>query len=184
MSFSLPCSIICMLVKISTTWIFVSIPYINIQGATAGSLIAYSLICVIGMALLIKFSGVKPDFIGTTVKPLIPANVRTGIKEVTKYSRIFNTAEQAVNNVTTTDDVWIPSCREVGFGVETEGPVYSRAFNGNTARIKYKIGASSASWWWLRSASHDYGFCYVNIGGTSYGLNAYTEGAVALGFCT
>ena len=67
--------IICMLVKISTTWIFVSIPYINIQGATAGSLIAYSLICVIGMALLIKFSGVKPDFIGTTVKPLIGATI-------------------------------------------------------------------------------------------------------------
>ncbi len=67
--------IICMLVKIGTTWIFVSIPSINIQGATAGSLIAYSLICVIGMVLLIKFSDVRPDFIGTTIKPLIGATL-------------------------------------------------------------------------------------------------------------
>ena len=124
------------------------------------------------------------NWLNTTVKPLIPANVRTGIKEVTKYSRIFNTAEQAVNNVTTTDDVWIPSCREVGFGVETEGPVYSRAFNGNAARIKYKIGASSASWWWLRSAHYTNYFYLVYNGGTTGTNHANFEGAVALGFCT
>lgn len=64
---------VCMLVKISTSWIFVSIPSINVQGATAGSLISYALICVIGMFLLIKYSGVVPDFFGTTVKPLIGA---------------------------------------------------------------------------------------------------------------
>ncbi len=64
---------ICMIVKIGTSWIFVSIPSINIQGATAGSMISYALICVIGMFLLIKYSGVVPDFFGTTVKPLIGA---------------------------------------------------------------------------------------------------------------
>ena len=65
--------IICMVVKIGTSWIFVSIPSINIQGATAGSMISYALICFIGMFLLIKFSGVRPDFFSTTVKPLIGA---------------------------------------------------------------------------------------------------------------
>ena len=64
---------ICMLVKIGTSWIFVSIPSINIQGATAGSMVSYALICVIGMYLLIKYSGIVPDFFGTTVKPLIGA---------------------------------------------------------------------------------------------------------------
>ena len=63
--------IICMLVKIGTSWIFVSIPAINIQGATAGSMVSYALICVIGMFLLIKYSGVVPDFFNTTLKPLI-----------------------------------------------------------------------------------------------------------------
>ena len=65
--------IICMLVKVSTSWIFVSIPQINIQGATAGSMISYALICVIGMFLLIKYSGVVPDFFNTTLKPLAGA---------------------------------------------------------------------------------------------------------------
>ena len=125
------------------------------------------------------------SWLKNTIKPLIPSNVRSAIKEVTKYSRIYNAAEQAVNTVPTTDDVWIPSCREVGFGVETEGPVYSRAFNGNAARIKYKIGASSASWWWLRSAGGNYRFYNVSSGGNSYnGTDAIAEGAVALGFCT
>lgn len=61
----------CMLIKIGTTWMFVSIPEINIQGATTGSLIAYAISFVVGMYLLIKNSKVVPDFFGTTVKPLI-----------------------------------------------------------------------------------------------------------------
>ena len=64
---------VCMVVKIGTSWIFVSMPDINIQGATAGSLISYALICVAGMFLLIKHSKVVPDFLSTTVKPLIAA---------------------------------------------------------------------------------------------------------------
>ena len=64
---------ICMLVKIGTSWIFVSIPEINIQGATAGSLISYALICVVGMYLLVKYSKVVPNFFSTTVKPLVGA---------------------------------------------------------------------------------------------------------------
>lgn len=64
---------VCMLVKIGTSWIFVSIPEINIQGATAGSLISYALICVVGMYLLVRYSKIVPDFFSTTVKPLISA---------------------------------------------------------------------------------------------------------------
>lgn len=64
---------VCMIVKIATSWIFVSIPEINIQGATAGSLIAYALILVIGMYLLVKHSKIKPNFFTTTIKPLIGA---------------------------------------------------------------------------------------------------------------
>ena len=64
---------VCMAVKIGTSWIFVSIPEINIQGATAGSLISYAIICVVGMFLLIKHSKVVPNFLTTTIKPLIGA---------------------------------------------------------------------------------------------------------------
>lgn len=64
---------ICMVVKIGITWMFVSIPEVNIIGATAGSMIAYGIICLVGLYLLVKYSGVVPDFFQTTIKPLIGA---------------------------------------------------------------------------------------------------------------
>ncbi len=64
---------LCMLIKIATSWMFVSIPEINIQGATTGSLVSYAVILVIGVYLLVKHSKIKPDFFSTTVKPLIGA---------------------------------------------------------------------------------------------------------------
>lgn len=64
---------IAMAIKIGTTWMFVSIPEVNVQGAAAGSLIAYLVICVVGLYLLIRHSGVVPNFISTAVKPLIGA---------------------------------------------------------------------------------------------------------------
>ena len=118
-----------------------------------------------------------------TIKPLIPAAVSAAIKPVTKYSRIYDTSSSAVNNVTSTEDVWIPSAREVGFtGYETEGPTYDSAFNSNATRVKMKVGASSASWWWLRSAN-DYYFRGVSTDGSYANYNATPSGAVALGFC-
>lgn len=64
---------LCMIIKIATSWMFVSIPEINIQGATTGSLVSYAVILVIGMYLLVKHSKVKPNFFSTTIKPLIGA---------------------------------------------------------------------------------------------------------------
>lgn len=60
-------------IKVATTWIFVSNPEINIQGASVGSLIAYAVMVVVALFLLIKNSGVMPDFMSTVIKPLISA---------------------------------------------------------------------------------------------------------------
>jgi stage V sporulation protein B len=60
-----------MIIKIAVTWMFVSIPEINIQGATVGSMIAYAVILFIGVYLLVKHSKVTPNFYTTTIKPLI-----------------------------------------------------------------------------------------------------------------
>ncbi len=62
---------LCMLIKIAITWMFVSVPEINIQGATAGSLIAYAVILIIGTYLLVRYSRVRINFFSTTIKPLI-----------------------------------------------------------------------------------------------------------------
>ncbi len=61
------------IIKVATTWLFVRIVSINIQGGSVGSLIAYSIMLVVGMFLLVKHSGVMPDFVSTVIKPLISA---------------------------------------------------------------------------------------------------------------
>ena len=124
-------------------------------------------------------------YLKETIKPLIPENVRNAIKSVTKYSRIYQGGSE-VNDVASTEDVWIPSRHEMFDGTsnyyETKGPRYSEIFPDNTSRVKKKVGASSASWWWLRSANINYSFGYVDSDGSyNYG-NASTAGALALGF--
>lgn len=59
-----------LVIKVFITWAFVSIISINIQGATAGSLVAYTLMCIVAMYLLIKHSGIMPNLLSTVVKPL------------------------------------------------------------------------------------------------------------------
>ena len=124
-------------------------------------------------------------YLKETIKPLIPENVRNAIKPVTKYSRIFRSGS-AVNDVASTEDVWIPSRHEMFDGTteyyETKGPRYSEIFPDNASRKKMKAGASSASWWWLRSANNDINFNIVNSDGSSNYNSASTAGALALGF--
>lgn len=123
------------------------------------------------------------SYLKETIKPLIPQNVRSGIKEVTKHSNIYNTAGKEVDNVTTTDDVWIPSRREVFGRTETSGPVYTDLFADANSRKKSQVGATSASDWWLRSAYYNYAFHSVSSNGGDYYSNAYNSYGVTLGFC-
>lgn len=61
------------IIKVATTWLFVRIVSINIQGGSVGSLIAYSFMFIVAMFLLVKHSGVMPNFVSTVIKPLISA---------------------------------------------------------------------------------------------------------------
>lgn len=60
-------------IKVATTWMFVSNVNINIQGGSAGSLIAYSIMFLIALFMLIKHSKVMPNLVSTILKPLISA---------------------------------------------------------------------------------------------------------------
>ena len=122
-------------------------------------------------------------YLKETIKPLIPEVVRNAIKEVTKYSRIYQ-GGSAVDNVASTEDVWIPSRKEMNFSTSYEAncPVYDSIFPDNASRMKKKVGASSASWWWLRSAgNYDYFFGVGSDGNNNYN-GASGSGALALGF--
>lgn len=59
-----------LVVKVIVTYAFVSVISINIQGATAGSLVAYTIMCIVALYLLVKYSKVLPNLFSTIVKPL------------------------------------------------------------------------------------------------------------------
>lgn len=124
-------------------------------------------------------------YLTETIKPLIPEEVRNAIVPVTKYSRNYNTAGSSVNNVATTDDVWIPSYREIfgGTSYETQGVIYSEKFTDATSRIKQKVGGSAA-YWWLRSANSASDFRRVSSSGGNSNISANNSSGVAFGFCT
>ena len=56
-------------------------------------------------------------------------------------------------------------------------------FREASHREKGRLGASSALWWWLRSANYHGSFYSVSSGGSSSGHGAYAEGGVVVGIC-
>ena len=124
-------------------------------------------------------------YLKNTIKPLIPEAVRSHIKSVKKYTRTIDTSGATVNNVETTEDVWIPSAREIfgGTSYETTGPQYTVVYSDANSRIKYNVTGGSAAWWWLRSAYNSSYFYYVNNFGSYYTYGASSYIGVALGFC-
>ena len=124
-------------------------------------------------------------YMQNTIKPLIPAEVRSAIKSVKKYTTNINTAGSTVNNVESTEDVWIPSAREVGItGYENSGQSYTSLFTDSNSHIKKKTGGTSGTSWWLRSANNTAGFGYVHSSGNGYSSDANNSYGVTLGFCT
>lgn len=122
-------------------------------------------------------------YLKETIKPLIPAEVRNSIVEVTKYSIIYTTDAQKTE-AASTEDVWIPSIREMsgtGSGFERNGATYSAVF---PIRIKKSLNGIARKYW-LRSASSTSNFRTVETtGNTSNSTANYTSGYIALGFCT
>lgn len=127
------------------------------------------------------------DYLRTTVLQAMPAEIQAAIKPVTKNQQSYNTAGTAVAQ-TTTETVWLPSYHEVFNGTLTGEtatmPKYNVLFRDNASRIKYKVGASSATYWWLRSAI-TYGNIYsVSSNGGNPSSNANSTYAVCPSFCT
>ena len=81
-----------MIIKIAVTWMFVSIPEVNIQGATAGSLVAYAVILIVGMYFLVKNSKIVPNFYSTIIKPLI-ASVGSSVTAALVYNPILSVVD-------------------------------------------------------------------------------------------
>ena len=111
------------------------------------------------------------------IKPLIPEVVRNAIKSVSKTQPAVNAADESFNQ-TSEDDVWVPSRTEMFAGS------YYVLFPDNTSRLKYIVGSTRSTWWWLRSVnSSSQGDEINNVGGLSIS-SVIDNAGVALGFCT
>ena len=122
-------------------------------------------------------------YLNSTIKPLIPSNIRSAIKEVTKYSKIYDTSGNAVNNVSTDDEVWIPSAFEMNVtGVESLGASYSNKFTGSASRVKKSVDETIKRYW-LRSAHDVNTFKMIGSDGVNYYDYARIDHGIALGFC-
>ena len=120
------------------------------------------------------------------LKSSLPATLQAMIVAASKTSRYYNGV--TLQDLTSTEELWIPSYREIfgGTSYEQSGPVYSSLFSSSSTRIKKKYGTGSASFWWLRSvitgnASY---FGRVNSSGNSGDNLANYNSGVVLGFCT
>lgn len=131
-------------------------------------------------------------YVQETLKPLFPSEVRSGIKEVKKYSRKYlglQNLTDLTNIFESAEDIWLPSAHEMaapGISTETKGAEYSQAFPNNTSRIKYKHYSSTSAGYWLRSAGNNAnGFYRVN--GANGSVNSYNADGllpIVIGFCT
>lgn len=120
------------------------------------------------------------SYLNSTVGPMIPEPVASAIVNVKKTQPAYNTSGSSYTQ-TTEDWVWIPSYAEC-FGASSA--YYGLFENTSANRIKYKVGASSALDWWLRSADSTSYFNYVHTDGSYSYYGAYYSSVVALGFCT
>ncbi len=119
-------------------------------------------------------------YIKDTIGPLIPEDVRSHIKTVTKEQYAYDTAGTRVSQ-TTEDDVWIPSYREV-YAASGQTRIYPW-FDAASKRAKKKPGASSNSAWATRQASSATAFYGINTSGNNIAASTSNAHLTALGFC-
>ena len=127
------------------------------------------------------------DYLRTTVLQSMPAEIQSAIKPVTKHQQSIDTSGNTVAQ-TTTETVWLPSYHEV-FGSTITGetstmPKYNVLFRDAETRKKYKVGASSAASWWLRSASSNRNAYCVSNNGSNTSYDTTNTFAVCPSFCT
>ena len=119
------------------------------------------------------------EYLQNPIKPLIPSNVSSMIKNVSKTQDAYNTSG-ALFSQTSNDELWIPSSKD-GFVTTSGGILYTK-----NDRIKYLAKGSSETQWWMRDGcwSGSSFFCVLATGSidkyqTVSGLNG-----ICLSFCT
>lgn len=135
------------------------------------------------------------SYLSTTIKPLIPENVRGSIKAVQKaYLALDSSLQQFEGECS--DELWVPSVREVCYDYhrvnvkESNGPRYYAVYCDFESSVKYNDG--HANFYYLRTGQDSNHYYAVSPTNTSH--NPYVEAdphqmsdtykpRIALGFC-
>ena len=129
-------------------------------------------------------SGLR-TYLNSTIKPMLPENIRNGIQSVKKYSSTYENGGLVKDGQTTNDDLWIPNYKELYSSsnwYETQGASYSTVFTDNITRKKQVAGDFGI--YWLRTSSSSKKFGVVNAEGSYSEYSAHLTRCIALGFCT
>lgn len=87
-----------MIIKIISNYVLVGIPQINVQGGSIGTLLCYTFVIIVSVFVLVKETGIIPDFKVVIIKPLIAAIV-CAVSAWVSYSllsHLFSTGRYAV----------------------------------------------------------------------------------------
>ena len=61
------------IIKVVMNFALVSNVNVNIRGAATGTLVGFLVACVIAMYVLVKATGIRPNFSNAIIKPLVSA---------------------------------------------------------------------------------------------------------------
>ena len=111
--------------------------------------------------------------------PMIPSEVRSMIKTVTK-SQPYYTTDGTKDTQSTEDGVWIPSKDEIVGASSLYYPLFQ-----NTAqnRVKYIVGSTSAITWFLRTIEDKSYVRAVTVSGYDNQTRANGLNGIPLCFC-
>ena len=120
-------------------------------------------------------------YLQNTIKPLIPADVASMIRFVTKTQSACDTSGNTFAQQTV-DDVWIPGFGEVN---TAEDGIYESLFPNSSSRIKSPVGGTNVCSWFLRDAYDKSDIRYVNSDGSMWNYSSPTSTRwICIGFCT
>ena len=135
------------------------------------------------------------SYLSTTIKPLIPENVRGSIKAVQKaYLALDSSLQQFEGECS--DELWVPSVREICYDYhrvnvkESNGPRYYAVYCDFESSVKYNDG--HANFYYLRTvqdSNHYYAVSPTNtshspyVDADPYQMSNSYKPRIALGFC-
>lgn len=124
---------------------------------------------------------------------VVPSDLRSNLKTVTKYTDNTGSASTAQANVTATTEKFFLLAEYEVFGSCTYANTYEANkqaqydyYKAGNSKIKYKHnGTTTAAFWWLRSPyrSTSNAFVLVSTDGTVTSTNAHRSLGFAPGFC-